>query len=84
MRAGAIDGLSIGFEAVRARARSQDRLRRLAEIDLWEISVVTFPMLRRACRQREASPVGGALPTNDNSNAGSRRTLGSRVHRPAR
>lgn len=40
---GAIDGLSIGFKTVRARRLGG--VRRIAEIDLWEISVVTFPML---------------------------------------
>lgn len=44
MRAGALDGLSIGFKTVRARADRQAGVRRLTEIDLWEISVVTFPM----------------------------------------
>lgn len=43
---GAIDGLSIGFKTVRARRDAG--VRRLAEIDLWEISVVTFPMLPTA------------------------------------
>lgn len=44
MRAGALDGLSIGFRTVRARADPQAGIRRLTAIDLWEISVVTFPM----------------------------------------
>jgi len=44
MRAGALDGLSIGFKTVKARADRASGIRRLAEIDLWEISVVTFPM----------------------------------------
>ncbi len=44
MRAGALDGLSIGFKTVRARADRASGIRRLTEIDLWEISVVTFPM----------------------------------------
>lgn len=43
IRAGAVDGLSIGFKARRAR-REAGGVRRLAEIDLWEISIVTFPM----------------------------------------
>jgi HK97 family phage prohead protease len=43
MRAGAIDGLSIGFKTVRASA-GKGGLRRILEADLWEISVVTFPM----------------------------------------
>lgn len=42
-RAGALDGLSIGFRAV--RARRDGRLRVLTEVELWEVSLVTFPML---------------------------------------
>jgi HK97 family phage prohead protease len=45
MRAGAVDGLSIGFRTVRARTDKAAGIRRLLEVDLWEISVVTFPML---------------------------------------
>lgn len=41
---GALDGLSIGFKAVEARTDPRTRLRRLARIDLWEVSIVTFPM----------------------------------------
>ena len=48
MRAGALDGLSIGFKAVRARRDRVTGVRRLEKIDLWEISIVTFPMLDRA------------------------------------
>lgn len=44
MRAGAIDGLSIGFRAVEGRTDPRSRVRRLTRIDLWEISIVTFPM----------------------------------------
>lgn len=42
-RAGAMDGLSIGFRAVRARREGAARV--LVEVDLWEVSLVTFPML---------------------------------------
>ena len=42
-RAGALDGLSIGFRAV--RARREGALRVLVEVELWEVSLVTFPML---------------------------------------
>jgi len=45
MRAGALDGLSIGFRARRATCDARTGQRRLHEIDLWEISIVTFPML---------------------------------------
>lgn len=48
MRAGAIDGLSIGYHVVRAQADKKTGLRRLLQVDLWEISVVTFPMLPQA------------------------------------
>jgi len=43
MRAGAVDGLSIGFRMVKG-ARDRLGVRRLEKIDLWEVSVVTFPM----------------------------------------
>lgn len=45
MRAGAIDGLSIGFRTVRGRTDAKTGVRSLIEVDLWEVSVVTFPML---------------------------------------
>ena len=48
MRAGALDGLSIGFRTVQGRTDPASGVRRLDKIDLWEISVVTFPMLPAA------------------------------------
>lgn len=47
LRQGALDGLSIGFRAVRS-VREAGGVRKLLEIDLWEVSVVTFPMLPAA------------------------------------
>ncbi len=47
LRAGALDGLSIGFRAS-ARRDARSGVRRLARIDLWEISIVTFPLLPQA------------------------------------
>ncbi|PZO81672.1 MAG: HK97 family phage prohead protease [Mesorhizobium amorphae] len=44
MEAGAVDGLSIGFRTVRAAPDKGRGLRRILEADLWEISIVTFPM----------------------------------------
>lgn len=47
LAAGAIDGLSIGYRTV--TARKDDRGRRvLADLELWEVSLVTFPMLTEA------------------------------------
>jgi len=45
---GAVDGLSIGFRTLRATNDKTSGLRRLYEVDLWEISIVTFPMLGQA------------------------------------
>lgn len=45
IRAGAIDGLSIGFKTKAARRAPQKKQRQLLSLDLWEISLVTFPML---------------------------------------
>jgi HK97 family phage prohead protease len=59
MRAGAIDGLSIGFRTVRGRTDAKTGIRRLLEVDLWEISVVTFPMLP-AARVSAVKAVGAA------------------------
>lgn len=44
VRQGALDGLSIGFRAAEASRDAVSGMRRLRRIDLWEISLVTFPM----------------------------------------
>lgn len=48
LRDGAVDGLSIGFRTVKARTDPRTGYRRLSEIDLWEVSLVTFPLLPQA------------------------------------
>ena len=48
MREGAIDGLSIGFRTQRSKTDRKNGIRTILEADLWEISVVTFPMLPQA------------------------------------
>ncbi|MCB1493027.1 MAG: HK97 family phage prohead protease [Rhodobiaceae bacterium] len=58
MRDGAIDGLSIGYRTVASRKDAATGGRRLLKVDLWEISVVTFPMLPDA---RIRSVKGGSL-----------------------
>jgi HK97 family phage prohead protease len=42
--AGAIDGLSIGYRTVKAHKNDKGG-RLLSELELWEVSLVTFPML---------------------------------------
>ena len=48
LRDGAIDGLSIGFRTILASRPRKPAHRKLLKIDLWEISLVTFPMLAGA------------------------------------
>ena len=45
--AGAIDGLSIGYRTLRSERDGKGQ-RLLAEVELWEVSLVTFPMLPEA------------------------------------
>jgi Escherichia/Staphylococcus phage prohead protease len=59
--AGAIDGLSIGYRTVRA-AKDDGGRRVLSELELWEVSLVTFPMLPDA---RVGSAKGQSGPTPD-------------------
>lgn len=47
VRQGAMDGLSIGYRTINsARGAKGERL--LKELDLWEVSIVTFPMQQSA------------------------------------
>ncbi|EEZ11443.1 phage prohead protease [Brucella melitensis bv. 3 str. Ether] len=59
MRSGGLDGLSIGFRTVRARKDARTGLRHITQADLWEISVVTFPMLPQA----RVTGIKAGLPT---------------------
>ena len=44
LRAGAIDGISIGYRVVQATKEGGGSVRRLLEVDLYEVSLVTMPM----------------------------------------
>ncbi|WP_156446391.1 MULTISPECIES: HK97 family phage prohead protease [Hyphomicrobiales] len=44
VKAGAIDGLSIGFRTIRDEMDRKSGARLLHELELWEVSIVTFPM----------------------------------------
>ncbi|GGD93800.1 hypothetical protein GCM10011390_10670 [Aureimonas endophytica] len=62
--AGALDGLSIGFKtrwAERQGLSAPGAKRRLVGIDLWEVSVVTFPMQERARLAEWRGETGEAL-----------------------
>ena len=45
--AGAIEGLSIGYRTVKSE-RDKAGVRHLSELELWEVSLVTFPMQQQA------------------------------------
>ncbi len=47
IKAGSIDGLSIGYRTIRSQKDGGGN-RVLREVDLWEVSLVTFPMLPTA------------------------------------
>ncbi len=66
MRAGAIDGLSIGFRTEKSRTESTSGIRSILQADLWDISIVTFPMLPQARVsqvKRLTPPPPSRLPT---------------------
>jgi len=60
VKAGAVDGLSIGFRTVKGRVDPASRVRKIHELELWEISIVTFPLLAgarvRAVKDASCSP----------------------------
>lgn len=66
MQAGALDGLSIGYRTLRAEPSRETGGRLLTEIELWEVSLVTFPLLptARASLRRERP-----VPTTDRFDA---------------
>ncbi len=60
LEAGAIDGLSIGYRTVRAEKNAKGQ-RLLHELELWEVSLVTFPMLPEARVQGKADAEADGL-----------------------
>ncbi len=73
MREGQVDGLSIGFRTEREKTDRKTGLRHLQKIDLWEISLVTFPMLPQArvtaVKRRAADPMASVAFQLDNAAA---------------
>lgn len=70
----AIDGLSIGYRTVRAE-KGVGGVRRILEADLWEVSVVTFPMApaARITRISAAQPSQNSRDFQDQFQSDSRR-----------
>lgn len=44
MKVGALDSMSIGYRTKRSERDEENYTRKLLEVDLWEVSIVTFPM----------------------------------------
>jgi uncharacterized protein len=59
MAAGAVDGLSIGYRTLRSE-KLPGGGRKLLELELWEVSLVTFPMLPVARAAAKSAHVSGA------------------------
>ena len=78
MRQGGLDGLSIGFRTLLARPGAGGA-RRLHQVDLWEISLVTFPLQPGA----RARPDPGADPLVAEIRGLARRIAPSRLPGPA-
>jgi HK97 family phage prohead protease len=48
LKAGAIDSMSIGYRTIEAEFDREGDNRKLMEVELWEVSLVTFPMNENA------------------------------------
>ena len=77
LQGGAIDGLSIGYRTVRGVIDPKSRVRKLYQVDLWEISIVTFPLLNgarvAAVKAPPASPQRRAARVADPGRSGASR-----------
>jgi len=80
MKAGALEGLSIGFRTEKGSRVRQFGIRRLTKIDLWEISVVTFPMQPGAT----VTTIKSGSPTPDAALADALRHAAARMTELAR
>lgn len=79
LRDGALNGLSIGFRTLRAKRGAAKATRTLLEIELWEISVVTFPLLAGST----VTAIGTRQPSPDRELARALREAGAALRIPA-
>lgn len=64
MKSGAVSGLSIGFNVVVEEFDKKENIITLKEVDLWEVSVVTFPANEAAQIEAVKNAFGeGKMPT---------------------
>lgn len=62
LKGGGLSGLSIGFRTVQAEIDENTGIRKLIEIDLFEVSLVTFPALESA-RVHSVKTAAGTYPS---------------------
>jgi len=80
LKMGALDGLSIGFVSKKTEIDEDTGIRTLKEIDLWEISLVTFPALHSArITQVKASVPFQDLPLAPRNHTWRKREANKRV-----
>lgn len=65
LEGGAIDGLSIGFQTIKATKEPGGR--RILKANLWEISIVTFPMASSARITHLGTPQKTSVPVGERS-----------------
>ena len=65
LKAGAISGLSIGYSPVKWETDSAKGVRKLTEVELYEISLVTFPANDKATITRVKSDDGALMTERD-------------------
>jgi uncharacterized protein len=82
LRADAIDGLSIGFRTVKGRVDPATRVRKLIDVDLWEISIVTFPLLAGARVRAKGASVSSPPKLNYARARAEREWVRSGIMRP--
>lgn len=82
LKGGALDGLSIGFQTVRAHREGGRRA--VAEAALWEISIVTFPMAAGARVTRVGEPESEEAPAPGSPPPGDQRLLAAVLQDAAR
>lgn len=64
LQAGGLSGLSIGFQTIMSEMNDKTGVRTLTEVELWEVSLVTFPALDVArVANVKAKIAGGDVPT---------------------
>ena len=61
IKAGGLSGLSIGFTTVQSEINEKTGVRKIKDVELWEVSLVTFPMLDNA----RVEDVKAIVPFND-------------------